>query len=160
MWVHPQRWSSVNELSQKGRIWFIVLRIPKFIISYFVWFYIVPKFEELVPATEDAEEKIKSFLTLLEVKWSFKFEQSNFQESSYTSLLMSTCKDPLFTYSILRILNLRRSFVIFIGSKATCSSALFALSDLEEAMSSVQLMLKRKSLHLLFLQIGIRLIWL
>lgn len=83
-----------------------MLRIPKFTISYFVRYYAATKFEELALATEEIEDTIESFLAFHVVERSFKLEQSSFQEGSTTTLPMSTSKDHLFIYSILRILNL------------------------------------------------------
>ena len=62
--------------------------------SYFVCFFAAFKFKELVPVSEDSEEKIKKFLALSEVEISFRFDQGVPQESSSAKSLMSTGKDP------------------------------------------------------------------
>lgn len=90
-----------------------MLRIPKFIVSYFFLFYVATKFDELAPAIEETEEKIETFLALTETERTFKNEQPNFQESSSTTFPMSTGKDPLFIYFTFRILKSWRSYVIF-----------------------------------------------
>ena len=71
----------------------LFLVIPKS-YYYFVYFFAAFKLEELVPITEDSEEKIEKFLALYEVERSFRFNQSSLRESSSATDLMSTCKDP------------------------------------------------------------------
>ena len=50
--------------------------------SNFLWFFAVPKFEELVPASSDSEERVQDFLFLPDVYRTFRLEQVDAQGSS------------------------------------------------------------------------------
>ena len=65
-------------------------------MSLFCLFWHIFKFEEVGSSAEDTEEKVESFLALLEDERSFNFDHSNFQEGSSTITLMSIGKDPSF----------------------------------------------------------------
>ena len=58
------------------RVGFYFIEDMKFILPCFICATF--KFEDIIPAVEDTEEKNESFLTLPEIERSFRFEQPNF----------------------------------------------------------------------------------
>ncbi|XP_042758261.2 uncharacterized protein LOC111907220 isoform X1 [Lactuca sativa] len=103
---------------KKGRILFVILRILEFMLSYFICFDASFKFDDIVPTAEDTKVKIGNFFDLLKTDRSLKFEPPNFQESLYATYIDR--------------------------SKSTCSRTLFSLADIDFAISTGQLVIKKE----------------
>lgn len=78
---------------KKGWILFYFIKDPKIYTSLFFCYDATFKFEDVALATEETQEKVQSFLTLLEAERFFRLEQPSFQEILCATVPMSTCKD-------------------------------------------------------------------
>lgn len=85
---------------------FIILRILEFKDPYFVCFFVPFIFEKIEPIIEDIEDRIEGFLVLPEIKKLFKLEHPIHQESSISTILVSTSKDPQLICLILNLLRI------------------------------------------------------
>lgn len=123
------------------------LRILTFILLMLFDFFTTFSFKELVPPIED--DRIENFHSLPEIERAIMLDHRNHQENS-------TAISPCLQVRILRFISflikdpeMIKLFLLRLGLKSTHSGACFTLADLDYAMSSEQLVVKKEKSSLL-----------
>ncbi|KAL4580391.1 hypothetical protein LXL04_016582 [Taraxacum kok-saghyz] len=109
--------------------------------SHFLRLFAVPKFEELLPALPDSEERVQDFMFLPEVDRTFRFEQVDARGSS-SDPDMSTGKFVAHISTFCNYLSFM-SVHDLLGSRATHSSSKYNLSDINDVIFGATAVVKR-----------------